>query len=208
MTFKADNKLDTAKKVSKYAIFTRLYLYMLELAKHPKAIYYLSFISFIEAVFFPLPPDIMLAPMAVAKPKKYFKIALICAIFSVIGGIFGYLIGYFAFDWINQFIVEFGYEANFKHAINWFEHYGVWVVFIAGFSPIPYKIFTVGAGFMQLFLPGFIISAAISRFLRFILVAKLCAWGGDVLADKMQKYIEYIGYLVVVLLVILYCIFK
>ena len=132
-------------------LFTPLYDACLSWAQHRHADKYLAGLSFTESVIFPIPPDVMLAPMALATPKKAWWYAMITTIASVIGGIAGYLLGYFAFDaFIHPIIVDLGYSDKLALAMDWFTQYGVWVVFIAGFSPIPYKVFTLTAGMMSM----------------------------------------------------------
>lgn len=177
-------------------------------SKHRFAAFWLSFVSFIEAIFFPIPPDVMLIPMSMAKPKNAIRFALYTTIASVLGGMIGYAVGYFATDWVQGVVQQWGYGAHWAKAVGWFEQWGVLVVFVAGFSPIPYKVFTICAGVMQMAFLPFVLTALISRAARFLLVAKLAAWGGEKFATKLRKSIEIIGWSVVVLAVIAYLILK
>ncbi|TNG00222.1 MAG: DedA family protein [Gammaproteobacteria bacterium] len=183
-------------------LFTKLYDKALNWAAHRHAPYYLGGLSFAESSFFPIPPDVMLAPMSLAKPAKAWEFALITTITSVLGGLFGYLIGYFAFELIEPYIVQFGYMAGIEKAQQWFNEWGFWVVLIAGFSPIPYKVFTIAAGTLSLFLPVFAIASLIGRGSRFFIVAGLIVWGGERLARHLRQYVELIGWLTVAVLVI------
>ena len=176
-------------------------------SQHKFAAAWLSFVSFIEAIFFPIPPDVMLIPMSMSKPQMATRYAIYTTIASVFGGIIGYYISLYAFDWVKGIIVDWGMQANFDKAMNWFETWGVAIVFLAGFSPIPFKVFTICAGVMQMAFLPFAITAAISRFARFILVAKLSAWGGEKYADKIRRSIELIGWGTVVIAVIAYAIY-
>lgn len=180
----------------------------MEWSKRRYATAWLSFVSFIEAIFFPIPPDVMLIPMSMNDPKKAMKLALYTALASMLGGVVGYAIGYYAFDWVQDLITRFGYQASFDKALSWFEAWGVLVVFVAGFSPIPYKVFTIAAGVMQMAFLPFVITVFVSRAARFILVAKLAAWGGERFAAKLRQFIELIGWSVVVLAVIAYLILR
>ncbi len=180
----------------------------MEWSKHRFATFWLSFVSFIEAIFFPIPPDVMLIPMSMSKPQQAFKLALYTAVASALGGVVGYGIGYYAFDLVQEYIVKWGYQSSWEQSISWFKEWGVLVVFVAGFSPIPYKVFTIAAGVMQMAFLPFVITAFISRLARFALVAKLAAWGGERFAAKLRKSIEVIGWSVVVLAVILYLILR
>jgi membrane protein YqaA with SNARE-associated domain len=160
-------------------------------------------------MFFPIPPDVMLAPMALSQPQKAWRFALITTVASVIGGILGYLLGYFAFEsFIQPVVIEWGYQERLAQATLWFEEYGIWVVFLAGFSPIPYKVFTVSAGFLHMALIPFIIASTIGRGMRFFLVAALMKYGGPMVEIKLKKYIEIIGWGTVALAVALYLIFR
>lgn len=189
-------------------IFGAMYDKTMMWSKHRFATFWLSFVSFIEAIFFPIPPDVMLIPMSMSAPQKALRLALYTALASAVGGMVGYALGYYAFDWIYQYIVQWGYEARWHTAVSWFEKWGVLVVFVAGFSPIPYKVFTICAGVMQMAFFPFVITAFISRAARFILVAKLAAWGGQRFAAQLRRYIEIIGWAVVILAVIAYFVLK
>ncbi|OOF86453.1 YqaA family protein [Rodentibacter ratti] len=189
-------------------IFGAMYDKTMEWSKHRFAAFWLSFVSFIEAIFFPIPPDVMLIPMSMSKPKSAVKFALYTAVASALGGMVGYAIGYFATDWVQGIVQQWGYGDHWATAIQWFEQWGVLVVFVAGFSPIPYKVFTICAGVMQMAFLPFVLTAFISRAARFLLVAKLAAWGGEKFAAKLRKSIEIIGWSVVVLAVAAYFILK
>ena len=114
-------------------------------ARHPKAPWFLGGLSFAESSFFPVPPDVMLAPMSLAKPSKAWYYASLTTVTSVLGGILGYFIGVFAFDVIEPILHNYGYYDRYELAKTWFESWGFWAIFIAGFSPIPYKIFTISS---------------------------------------------------------------
>lgn len=177
-------------------------------SKHRYATFWLSFVSFIESIFFPIPADVMLAPMAMSKPQMANRYAMYTTVASVLGGMIGYAIGYFAFDWVKELIAAWGQQSNFDKAILWFETWGILVVFIAGFSPIPFKVFTICAGVMQMAFLPFVLTAAISRFARFYLVARLFAWGGEKYAEKIRRSIELIGWATVVLAIFAYFVYN
>jgi membrane protein YqaA with SNARE-associated domain len=190
-------------------IFERCYDLCLKWAKHRHAEKYLAGLSCSESMFFPIPPDVMLAPMALSQPQKAWRFAAVTTIASVIGGVLGYLLGYFAFEtMIQPLVIDMGYQAKLEQATLWFEEYGVWVVFLAGFSPIPYKVFTITAGFMHMALLPFIVASTIGRGLRFFLVAALMKYGGPMMELKLKKYIEVIGWATVAIAVVLYLIFR
>lgn len=189
-------------------LFGKIYDKTMAWSKHKFASGWLSFVSFIEAIFFPIPPDVMLIPMAMSKPQMATRYAIYTTLASVLGGIVGYGIGYFAFDAVKTVIVDWGMQANFDKVMNWFETWGVAIVFLAGFSPIPYKLFTISAGVMQMAFFPFALTAGVSRFARFLLVAKLSAWGGEKYADKIRRSIELIGWGTIALAVIAYTIYQ
>lgn len=189
-------------------IFGKMYDQMMRWSRHRLAVYWLAFVSFIEAVFFPIPPDVMLIPMSMSNPKNALKYALYTALASMLGGLVGYAIGYYASDWVQQYIVQFGYQAKLEQVTAWFDQWGILVLFVAGFSPIPYKVFTIAGGLLHMALLPFAITAFISRAARFILVAKLSAWGGPKVEAKLRRSIEVIGWGVVVLAVIAYFILR
>lgn len=190
-------------------IFEPCYDLAIRWSKHPHASKYLGGLSFAESVFFPIPPDVMLAPMSLSQPNRAFTFALITTIASIVGGVAGYLLGYFAFDaWLAPVIESWGYTHKIETAMQWFEAYGVWIVFLAGFSPIPYKIFTVSAGFLQMAFLPFLVASAIGRGARFFLVASLMRWGGAPMEAKLRQYVEALGWIVVALAVIAYLLLK
>jgi membrane protein YqaA with SNARE-associated domain len=174
-------------------------------AKHRFAERYLAAMSFAESVFFPVPPDVMLAPMSLAQPSKAWRFASFTTIASVIGGILGYLLGFWLFEpVVEPLIAQMGWQEKFNVALEWFKNYGVWVVFIAGFSPIPYKVFTVGAGLLHMAFLPFLLASAVGRGARFFLVAALMKWGGVKMEQKLRQYVEALGWGLVALVVIAY----
>ncbi|MCP4237745.1 MAG: DedA family protein [Aestuariibacter sp.] len=186
-------------------LFQPCYDLALRWAKHPWASRYLAGLSFAESVIFPVPPDVMLAPMSLSRPDKAWHFAMLTTLASILGGIAGYFLGYLAFEsWLQPFIDSAGYTHKLKTAMGWFEQYGVWVVFIAGFSPIPYKIFTISAGFLQMAFLPFLIASAVGRGARFYLVAGLMRWGGARMEQELRKYVEVIGWAVIMLAVVAY----
>lgn len=176
-------------------IFQLMYDKALVWARHRHATRYLCGLSFAESVFFPIPPDVMLAPMALAQPERAFRLAWLTSLASVLGGIAGYLLGYMLYEpVVLPFIDHMGYQHTFSLVERWFSDYGVWVVFIAGFSPIPYKLFTVGAGLMQMAFLPFVIASFIGRASRFFLVAGLMYWGGANMQQKLRDIVDWLGW--------------
>lgn len=176
----------------------------MQLARLQQALWYLAILSFLESFILPFPPpDVMLAPMSLAKPEGAMRFALVTLVASVIGGIVGYLIGAFLFDQVQPFLVEWGYQDKFEIVMRWFEVWGFWAVLIAGFSPVPYKLFTLSAGVLSLAIVPFILASVIGRGLRFFLVAWCLSRFGPAIEPKLLQYIERIGWAAVLILVIL-----
>ncbi len=184
-------------------LFKPVYDRMLQWAKHPRAERILGVLSFAESSFFPVPPDVMLAPMCLANRSKAWRFAFITTATSLAGGIAGYFIGYYLFASIEGWLQTSHYWDAYLKGRDWFASYGVWAVFIAGFSPIPYKIFTITAGAVALNLPGFILASLIGRGARFFLVAGLIVAGGEKMETMLPRYIERIGWGVVAIAVVI-----
>nr|WP_252736593.1 MULTISPECIES: YqaA family protein [unclassified Psychrosphaera] len=171
-------------------------------AKHKYATAYLAVLTFAESVFFPIPPDVMLAPMVLSQPKKAWYFASITSISSVIGGIVGYFLGAYLYEpVVLPFIEMMSYQSKFETIVNYFSEYGVLVVFVAGFTPIPYKLFTVSAGMLSMAFWPFVFASAIGRGMRFFLVAGILYFGGEKMEHKIREYVDFLGWLVIVLIV-------
>lgn len=184
-------------------LFTILYDKVMHWARHPHASWYLVGLSFAESSFFPVPPDVMLAPMSMACPQRAWRLALLTTLASVAGGALGYLIGRLAFDAITPFLHDGGYWDAYQQARSWFEARGFWAIFVAGFSPIPYKVFTITAGVVSMpFLP-FVITSLIGRGARFLLVALLMAQGGEAMEQHLRRWVDWIGWLTLLAVVII-----
>lgn len=185
-------------------VFGPLYDRVIKWSRHRHAPRYLALLSFSESSFFPIPPDVMLAPMVLARRERAWYLASVTTIASVLGGLLGYLIGWVLFDQIGQPIIDlYGAERQFETVKDWFDQYGVWVVFVAGFSPIPYKLFTVTSGVLAMALAPFILASAVGRGARFFLVAGLIRWGGEPFAAFIEKRINVIGWTMVAAVVVL-----
>ena len=180
-------------------IWGPLYDRVLGWSRHPHAERYLGAMSFAESSFFPIPVDVMLAPMTLADRSKWIRFATIATVFSVLGGLGGYAIGWGMFEAIEPWLRESHYWGDFEVASRWLNDYGVWVVFAMGFSPLPYKVATIAAGVAVINLPGFFIGSLIGRAARFFLVAGLVRLGGEEFETSLRKYIERIGWAVVVI---------
>ena len=184
-------------------LFGPLYDRVLAWSRHRHAERYLGAMSFAESSFFPIPVDVMLAPMTLADRSKWLRFATIATVFSVLGGLGGYAIGWGMFEAIEPWLRDSHYWDAYLTARRWFDDYGVWVVFVAGFSPIPYKVFTIAAGVAALSLPGFFLGSLIGRAARFFLVAGLVRAGGQRFEDTLSKHVERIGWATVAISVVI-----
>jgi membrane protein YqaA with SNARE-associated domain len=198
-------------------MFNTLYKKCLNLAAHKSSKYYLALVSFIESSFFPIPPDVMVIPMVISKKREFIKIFLIATIFSVLGGIFGYLIGTFFFDIGMQIMSIYSYEdkiINLKNDLISSEGVYAWlgILFLAGFTPLPYKVFTIASGLIGFDILIFILISLISRGLRFFVVSYLSYKFGDLFTQFMNKHgskwFTIIGILIVIFGIILYLTLK
>jgi len=189
-------------------LFGPLYDRVLSWAGHPHAPRYLGALSFAESSFFPVPPDVMLAPMTLARPEAASRYALLTTVASVLGGLAGYAIGYFALDLAEPWLRGAGYWEGYLEVRVWFERWGFWAVLAAGFSPIPYKLFTIAAGTLAMFLPAFAVASVVGRGARFFLVAYLVRWGGPAVERRLKTHIEILGWAFVGLLVIAYLLLR
>ena len=189
-------------------LFSSLYNRVMQWAVHRHAQWYLLGLSFAESSFFPIPPDVMLAPMALADTRKAWRYAMLTTLASVVGGVAGYFIGYFAFELVEPWIQAAGYGDKYQLAVDWFARWGIWVVFIAGFSPIPYKLFTISAGVTTMAFFPFILASFVGRGARFFLVAGVMVWGGERMEQTLRRYVDVLGWIVVVLIILALIIYR
>ena len=198
-------------------MFNTLYKKCLNLAAHKSSKYYLAIISFVESSFFPIPPDVMVIPMVISKKTEFVKIFFIATIFSVLGGILGYFIGVFFFDIGMQIMSFYGYEdklIKLKNNLISSDGFYAWlgILFLAGFTPLPYKVFTIASGLIGFNILIFIFISLISRGLRFFIVSYLSFKFGDLFTEFMNKHgskwFTIIGLLIVIIGIIVYFIFK
>ena len=194
-------------------MFNTLYKKCLILAAHKSSKYYLAVVSFIESSFFPIPPDVMIIPMVISKKEDFFKIFLITTIFSLLGGILGYFIGAFFFDIGIEIMTFYGYEAkliNLKNNLINSEGFYAWlgILFLAGFTPLPYKVFTIASGLIGFNIVIFIIICFISRGLRFFIVSYLSYKFGNLFTLFMEKHgskwFTIIGIIIVIIGIAIY----
>ena len=198
-------------------MFKSLYKKCLDLAAHKSSKYYLAIVSFVESSFFPIPPDVMVIPMVISKKNDFIKIFLITTIFSVLGGMLGYLIGAFFFEFGAHIMSFYGYEdklSKIKENLVNSDGFYAWlgVLFLAGFTPLPYKVFTIASGLIGFNFLLFVLISLISRGLRFFIVSYLSYKFGDLFNEYMDKHgskwFTIIGILIVIIGLIIYLIFK
>ncbi len=198
-------------------MFKSLYKKCLDLAAHKSSKYYLAIVSFVESSFFPIPPDVMVIPMVISKKNDFIKIFLITTIFSVLGGMLGYLIGAFFFEFGAHIMSFYGYEdklSKIKENLVNSDGFYAWlgVLFLAGFTPLPYKVFTIASGLIGFNFLIFVLISLISRGLRFFIVSYLSYKFGDTFNEYMDKHgskwFTIIGILIVIIGLIIYLIFK
>ena len=198
-------------------MFKNLYKKCLDLAGHKSSKYYLAIVSFVESSFFPIPPDVMVIPMVISKKTDFKKIFLITTIFSVLGGMLGYVIGAFFFEFGAQIMNFYGYEDklfNIKKNLTNSDGFYAWlgIIFLAGFTPLPYKVFTIASGLIGFNFLIFVLISLISRGLRFFLVSYLSYKFGDLFNEFMDKHgskwFTIIGILIVIVGLLVYLILK
>ena len=190
-------------------IFRKLYDWTLSKASKKSAAWFLGIISFAESSFFPIPPDIILIPMVLAKKTKAFFYALVCTLSSVLGGIFGYVIGFVLFNSIGMLLINFYHlDEQISQFKNYYNSYGAWIVILAGFTPFPFKVITIASGLFQLNFIIFIICSFFSRGSRFFLVSGLLYFFGDSIKVFIDKYFNFLAILFFALLISGFLIFK
>jgi len=198
-------------------MFNNLYKKCLDLAAHKSSKYYLAIVSFVESSFFPIPPDVMIIPMVISKKNDFIKIFLITTFFSVLGGMLGYLIGAFFFDFGSQIMSFYGYEnklSNIKENLVNSDGFYAWlgILFLAGFTPLPYKVFTIASGLISFNFFIFIVISLVSRGLRFFIVSYLSYKFGNLFTEFMEKHgskwFTIIGLIIVIIGLLIYLIIK
>ena len=180
----------------------KIYDKTLELSSRPNALAWLFAIAFIESSFFPIPPDIMIIPMVLATPLKAYRISGTATLASVLGGCLGYAIGVFGYEVIAKPLLEFyGYMEKFYEFENYYHKWGAWIVFIAGLTPIPYKLITIASGIVRLDLGIFIIASILARGIRFYVIAWLLKKFGEPMKTFIEKNLNLLSILFVLLLI-------
>lgn len=202
----AETDVQTAKPVAWWHWHRRLYDWVIHFAGTRHGATALFVLSFAESSFFPIPPDVLLAPLALGAPRRWFRFAAACSLASILGGIAGYLIGVFLWTtispWAYAHLGGIGLtQENFDKFQGWYEKYDFGIVFTCGFTPLPYKVCTISAGVARISFPGFLIASAVSRSARFFLIAGLMGWKGERIRPVVEKYFNWLSLAFVVLLV-------
>ena len=184
-------------------MFKGLYDSVVRWSRHRHAPKYLAIVSFAESSFFPVPPDVMLVPMVLGNRNRAWYLAGLTTVASVAGGVLGYFLGGFG-EWL---VTIYGSQATLLQAQQWFRDYGIWIILVAGFTPVPYKIFTIGAGMMGMSIVMFVLASIIGRGARFFLVAGFVYFAGtfftneDDLINGIRRYVDVLGWVFIALLV-------
>lgn len=179
-----------------------LYDWVIRMAEHPKSLWALAGVSFAESSFFPIPPDVMLIPMIVARRAKAWLIAGVCTIASVAGGFLGYAIGFFFFETAGKWVIEaYGLQGGFAEYQQQFNEWGLWIILIKGLTPIPYKLVTIASGAAHFDLLVFALASIATRGARFYLVAALLYFFGEPIRGFIEKHLTLVTTAFVVILV-------
>jgi membrane protein YqaA with SNARE-associated domain len=182
-------------------MFRGLYDWTLRLAGHRHAIRSMAGISFAESSFFPIPPDVMLVPMILARRDQAYLIAAVCTVSSVAGGALGYAIGYFLYDTLGQWLMNFyGMSDGIEQFRAWYDQWGAAIILVKGLTPIPFKLVTIASGFAAFNFPLFLITALITRGARFFIIAALLKRFGEPIQDFIERRLTLVGILFLVAL--------
>ncbi len=184
-------------------VFGPLYEWTLQWARHRQAQWILAGMSFIEAIFFPVPPDALLLPMCLARPERAYRYAAITTVTTVAGGVVGFMLGQWALDMVWPWVESLGWTAAFEQSMALFRQWGFWVIFIAGFTPIPYKVFTISAGAAGVGWWPFLLGSIVGRGARFYLEAALIHWLGPRAEAVIHRHVEGLGWALSALLAVL-----
>lgn len=183
-------------------LFSRVYAWTMAKSVHPHARWWLGGLSVAEATVFPIPPDVMLAPMVLARPAQWWRLAALTTVTSVVGGLIGYVLGAWVLDLVLPWVDRIGRRDAYDTAVRWFEQYGFWAILMAGITPVPYKVFTLSAGAAQMGLLPFFLGSLIGRGIRFFAVAGLVKVLGPAFERHLLRYIDVIGWVLVLVVLV------
>lgn len=179
-----------------------MYQKILSFARHRSAPVYLAALAFAESSFFRVPPDVLLCPMVFANRQRAWYYAILTTFAAVIGGVVGYAIGEFFFHLLYPYIVKFGYAELYQQIITWFRNWGSWTLIVASFTPIPYRSFTIVAGALHMPIIPFVVAIFFGRAVRYFTLAGVIVLGGNRAERFLQRYVDWVGWLFVALLLI------
>jgi membrane protein YqaA with SNARE-associated domain len=183
-------------------MFRKLYDWTLRMAGHRHAIRYMGLVSFAESSFFPIPPDVMVVPMILARREQAYWIATVCTITSVLGGIFGYAIGHFLYESVGLWLVHlYHIEEKMQSLRALYDQYGAWVILVKGLTPIPFKLVTIASGVFSFNFPLFVLLATITRAFRFFLIAFLLKRYGAPVQAFIEKRLTLVGWVALIALI-------
>ncbi|MSQ85776.1 MAG: DedA family protein [Alphaproteobacteria bacterium] len=176
-------------------MFRPLYDFLIRLSAHPKSLHALAAVSFAESSFFPIPPDAMVIPMVLARRDRAFTIATVCTVASVIGGMFGYAIGYFLYDTLGQWLIgAYGLQKGAQEFQTWYTEWGTAVILIKGLTPIPYKLVTIASGAAHFNFLAFILASVVTRGVRFFAIAALLRVYGEPVQAFIEKRLDLVSW--------------
>jgi membrane protein YqaA with SNARE-associated domain len=171
----------------------RLYDYIIELSSRPRALWALAAVAFAESSFFPIPPDAMVIPMALARPDRGWRIATVCTVASVVGGMFGYAIGYFLYETIGQWLVSvYHYENAMDQFRDAYARWGLWIILLKGLTPIPYKLVTITSGVAHYDFLVFVVASIVTRGARFFVEVALLRRYGPSIREFVERYLTWV----------------
>ncbi|MBL8628668.1 MAG: DedA family protein [Rhodospirillaceae bacterium] len=183
-------------------MFRHLYDFMIRLAEHPRSLHALAVISFAESSFFPIPPDVMVIPMVLARPAMAYTIAAVCTVFSVLGGIAGYAIGYFLYDTLGAWLINlYGLQDAAAQYQHWYAEWGLWLILIKGLTPIPYKLVTIASGAAHFDALTFILASIATRGARFFIIAALLKRYGEPVRAFIEKRLDLLSWIFLIALI-------
>jgi membrane protein YqaA with SNARE-associated domain len=183
-------------------MFRRIYDFMIRLAEHPRSLHALAVVSFAESSFFPIPPDVMVIPMVLARPAMAYAIAAVCTIFSVIGGLAGYAIGYFLYDTLGAWLINlYGLQEAAAQYQHWYAEWGLWLILIKGLTPIPYKLVTIASGAAHFDILTFMLASIATRGARFFIIAALLKRYGQPVRTFIEKRLDLLSWIALGLII-------
>lgn len=183
-------------------MFRRLYDFMIRLAEHPRSLHALAIVSFAESSFFPIPPDVMVIPMVLARPAIAYTIAAVCTVFSVLGGMAGYAIGFFLYDTLGAWLINlYGLQDAAVQYQEWYANWGLWLILVKGLTPIPYKLVTIASGAAHFDFLTFVLASIATRGARFFIIAALLKRYGEPVRAFIEKRLDLLSWIALGLII-------